>query len=237
MLVKKMTRFLLFLGGFVGLFLYTMAFPTSLSWFVLLFYSLVAVLVWLSTRVIWRHITVTSSRVRLLALWPLFIPSLTVRVENKVTVMPAFLRWRFDLETQLPRGHYDTVRIETLGPDFFGFFHHHSRRKITVDLDIYPEIVPLYKLSYHPEIRRYLKVNAPEIRQIRDYMFQDPMKNVDWKASFRREKLMVKEYEKRLNPVCISFLSVINRRCLNTYYPWRIVRGLNGKVNWKCEWI
>lgn len=222
MRLKKMTRLILFVIGFVGLFIYTMAFPGTLSWFVLLFYSLVAGVVWLSTAVIWRQITVTPRRVRLLSLWPLLIPTLTVHVENKVTAMSAFLRWRFDLETQLPRGHYDTVRIETVGADFFGFFHQQSKRKIAVDIDIYPEIVPLYKLSNHPEIRRYLKVNAPEIRQIRDYMFQDPMKNVDWKASFRRDKLMVKEYEKesepRLHLIFIGYQSPMFEQLLSVAY-------------------
>lgn len=191
---------ILILLGFFSLFIYTMAFPGTLSWFILIFYCLVTAAVWLSTVVIWRQVTVTLNRIRFVSAWPLLFPSLTIRVENMETQMPAFLRWRFDLAMKLPRGHYESLTVETTGTDFFGFFRQRSLRQIAVDLDVYPEIVPLYKLSHHPEIRRYLKLSAPEIRQIRDYRFQDSMKHVDWKASFRRDKLMVKEYEKEIEP-------------------------------------
>lgn len=190
----------LFLLGFLVLFVYTMAFPGSLAWFTLTFYCLVAGVIWLSSVVIWRQITVTLNRIRLFSVWPLLFPTLTIRVEKMETQLPAFLRWQFDFTLKLPRGHYESLAVETSGRDFFGFFRHHSVRQIEVDLDVYPEIVPLFKLSHHPEIRRYLKLSAPEIRQIRDYQFPDSMKHVDWKASFRRDKWMVKEYEKEIEP-------------------------------------
>lgn len=191
---------ILFLLGFFSLFIYTMAFPGTLAWFTLTFYCLVTGVVWLSSVVIWRQVSVTLSRIRLLSVWPLLFPMLTIHVEKMETQLPAFFRWRFDLALKLPRGHYESLAVETSGSDFFGFFRHKSVRQIEVDLDVYPEIVPLFKLSHHPEIRRYLKLSAPEIRQIRDYQFQDSMKHVDWKASFRRDKLMVKEYEKEIEP-------------------------------------
>ncbi|MGP6138959.1 DUF58 domain-containing protein [Jeotgalibaca sp. A127] len=200
MVYRRMAKQIAILLGFFILFIYTMAFPGTTSWFILLFFSLVVVVLWLSTLIVWQRVEADVNRLRLVAVWPLFLPDLKIRVENMETQMSALLSRRFDLAMKLPRGHYDTLTVETAGDDYFGFFRHRVLKRVPVNLDVYPDIVPIHKLSHHPEIRRYLKLSAPEIRQIRDYLPQDPLKHVDWKASFRREKLMVKEFEKEVEP-------------------------------------
>lgn len=185
---------------FVGLFIYTMAFPGTTSWFMLLFFFLAMTVLWLTTRILWLRMTLTADRLHLVAAWPLFLPTIKIRVENNEIELPALFRRQFEWNIQLPRGYYKKITIETLGTDFFGFFEHRKINRLPVDLAVYPEVIATHKISHHPEIQRYLNSNAPEIRQIRDYMPQDAMKHVDWKASFRREKLMVKEYEREFEP-------------------------------------
>lgn len=207
------------------LFFYTMAFPGNTSWFILIFFVLLFALVFLSTvfsfgkteAFLSNHTNYTKdlqvSMYTRLGL-PILLPNLTVRLKLKEKTLEQtvwiYFRNRIQLRFEgisLPRGHYTEIEAETFGKDHFNFFTHYSKKKIPVSFEIYPEpYAPKYryylfqKLMVNPYLKRYLKSNAAEFRQIRDYIPQDAMKHIDWKSSARKRKLMVKEYEKEIQP-------------------------------------
>lgn len=207
------------------LFLYTMAFPGNTSWFILLFFSLLLLVAFLTTllsfgkaevnlrnQLDYKKEFILQTRTRFYL--PILIPEITARVTLKDMQLEEklFPLFRNQLtihlhNLQLPRGRYSLVRLETWGRDYFGFFTHYSSKKIPVAFDIYPEpFAPKDRHTYvnkilgNPYLKRYIKSNAAEFRQIREYIPQDAMKHVDWKSSSRKNKLMVKEYEKEIQP-------------------------------------
>lgn len=223
--VKKIANRLMILIFCFTLFLFTMAFPGNSSWLILIFFILLFSVVFLSTLFSWgkteasllSHPNQTkdlqlqlSTRFRL----PIFIPFLTIRlkIKDKTFEKMVLIYFRNHIQVDFqnilfPRGFYDSLRVESFGKDHFGFFTHHSIKKIPVSFEIYPIQLPpklkhfyMQKIMANPYFKRYLNTGGTELRQIRDYIPQDAMKHVDWKASSRKRKLMVKEYEKEIQP-------------------------------------
>ena len=230
--VKNIANRIVILLFCLILFFFTMAFPGNSSWFILIFFVLLFSIIFLSTLFSWGkaeailqthpkqtselHIQLTT-RLQL----PIFIPYLTIRlkIRDKTFEQMVLIYFRNHIKVVFkdivfPRGFYDALKVEMYGKDHFGFFTHYSAKDIPVSFEVYPEQLPpnmryhyLQKIMTNPYFKRYLNTGGTELRQIRDYISQDALKHVDWKASSRKQKLMVKEYEKEAQPsITLVFL-------------------------------
>jgi len=102
-------------------------------------------------------------------------------------------------------GHFSIESFSVLRSDPLKFFIKRERVKCNVEFDVLPEA--LYWLLealaiLKAEYGRYLGTGAAKTptssglyRETREYIPGDPIRNIDWKASSRRRKLMVKIFE------------------------------------------
>lgn len=230
-LLTKFTSRAILLLFLLVLFLYTMAFPASTSWFILLFFLIVFLGLYLTTRFHWGASRATlmeapdgSKDVHLHLQtrgWlPILLPEVTLRLALKTgyaeVEVPLYFRNSITpvfRNIQLPRGRHEQLNLETYGRDYFGFFSHYSRHSIPARIDIYPEMLTeqerhryLRKVTATPQFRAFLHSSSAQFRQLREHGPRDELKHVDWKTSAKKQKLMVKEYEREALPsLTVSF--------------------------------
>ncbi|HJB23900.1 MAG TPA: DUF58 domain-containing protein [Candidatus Jeotgalibaca pullicola] len=232
--IRKIASYFLAIIFCLMLFIYTMAFPGNTSWFIFLFFLILFFILFFSTLFSWGkaeatiHTQLDQSNNFLIRLvtrsrLPVFIPELTIqlKIKNQIfeVVQSIFFKNKINAEftdLQIPRGRYQELVVQTYGRDYFGLFLHQKRKKIALDFDIYPKLISvryrqqyLQKLTSNAQLKQYLKSSPAQFHQIREYMPQDSLKQIDWKSSYRQQKLMTKEYEKEIQPrVSLIFYGV-----------------------------
>lgn len=230
---KWIKQFLLLSFCFV-LLLYTMTFPSNTSWFILIFFAFLFLALFFSTVFSWEKLSVSllnetdgtmnieinaKTRIRL----PIFLPSLLLQIQIKNEIseveIPVYFQNQIHAlfeNIHLPRGHFTEVKLFTYGRDHFGIFSHYSKRKVPTDIYIYPHRLSKQKSNHlfqkiysHPLLHQYLSIHSPQFHQIREYQSQDLIKQVDWKTSMRKKKMMVKEFENEIIPtLTIIFVGI-----------------------------
>ncbi len=90
----------------------------------------------------------------------------------------------------------------------FKWFHIHGRKKVNVLIDVYPDIKEInkylamtrknreYEMGIH---RNRWQGMGTELESLRDYRKDDDSKNIDWKASTRLNKPVVKVFQQETN--------------------------------------
>jgi len=111
------------------------------------------------------------------------------------------IRWRYRIDV-VGRGEYHIGPARMESGDPFGFFR---SRKIASRLDtlvVYPKVYPLDEIGIPParplgEIRGGLEIFPDPSRPagIREYVRGDPLKTIDWKATAKQQRLMVRTFE------------------------------------------
>ncbi len=101
------------------------------------------------------------------------------------------------------RGFYNLGPIFVRSHDMFGIFHREREINMLSSMTIYPRIVEMKHLKVST---KYKKINPGSVvmrtlgkgmdfHSIRDYVTSDPFNRINWKASARKRKLMVNQYE------------------------------------------
>lgn len=214
----KLSLLLLF---YSGLFFYVLTFPSSFAWIIFYFFTFLFVFSYMSTLFSWGKATVSvhtlpgeQKKVRAFLhtknRLPLLVPrlsfTLTAGSFEVATEADAFFRRRLAVSfpvVTLPRGHYSTLHLRTEGYDLFHLFPYASNKRIPVSLDVFPSLPTetirkkaLETIAPAVASRSRFGANDEQFRQLRARQEQDSMKDVDWKTSFRKRQLLVKEYEK-----------------------------------------
>ena len=109
--------------------------------------------------------------------------------------------WKYNLRC-LARGYHRIGPVKLRSGDIFGFTAAETRLVGVDHILVYPRIIDLRELifpSEHPlgEVgnRRPIYQDPSRFFGLRDYMPQDPMKHIDWKATARRSQLQTKVFE------------------------------------------
>lgn len=230
-LLTKIANRLVLLLFLFALLLYTMAFPGSSSWFILLFFLIVFVGLYLTTLFHWgsseAYLVETPDgskdihmNLRTRGWLPILLPEITLRLPMKAgyaeVEVPIYFRNSISpvfRNIHLPRGRHEKLLLESYGRDYFGLFSHYSRHSVPAQIDIYPELMVekdrnryLRKVTATPQLRAFLHASSAQFRQLREHGPRDELKHVDWKTSAKKQKLMVKEYDREAMPsLTVSF--------------------------------
>lgn len=206
------------------LFFYTLTFSTPVSWMVFYFFTVVLLGAFLSTFIFWiksqyqvslnqNHELNSSLNVKIKSFLPILIPYLTIVINvnetTVTTVLPSLFRLRLTPSfstAYLPRGKHKKISLHTYGKDLLGFFTHHAKKQVPVDLEIYPHVLSstllsgvVRKLETEIALKPFSPQDAMTFRQLREHQQQDALKDIDWKTSFKKQTLMVKDYDKEIN--------------------------------------
>ena len=228
-LILKKGLWILLYGA---LFFYTLTFSTPVSWAVFYFFTVLLVGSFLSTFILWGKAQFDVSKnqqhelnarldLKTKGFLPILVPYLTVVVgineKSFSTEVPSLLKRKVSAlfsTIRLPRGKHTELYLRTSGKDVFGIFTHQAKKKIPVDLEIYPNVISptlLYgtvkKLDAMLELKQFSAQDTANFRQLREHQQQDALKDIDWKSSFKKQTLMVKDYDKETTtPLKLIFL-------------------------------
>lgn len=223
---------ILFIFSYVVILLYTFIFPTPISWVVFYFFTFLLIFLWTTTLISWKdvqfelltdkaHQPKNFLKLKTRFYLPILMTNLKVSVGNDrqsfTTDIPCL--FKYDLvvpfeEMSFIRGKYDTLLLRTSGKDYLGVFAHQSKQMISVDFSVYPHHLSfdsLYPLLQQLNTRLDMTLlsghHSAQFRQLREHQAKDSLKDIDWKASFKKQALMVKEYDKESDvAVTIIFL-------------------------------
>ena len=130
--------------------------------------------------------------------------------------------WKYNLRC-LARGYHRIGPVRLRSGDIFGFTAAENRFSGVDHILVYPRIIDLKELimpSEHPlgdvGNRRPLYQDPSRFFGLRDYLPQDPMKHIDWKASAKRSQLQSKVFE----PV-VSLNVLIALNATTSEFAWQ----------------
>ena len=122
--------------------------------------------------------------------------------------------------------------VHTFGPtklrssDIFGFVSREVELPNREYLLVYPLVAPLYSFglpSRHPfgekRAQQRLLEDPLRVAGVRDYVYGDSLRRINWKASARAMKLQSKIYESTTTHTLVLFLNVVSQ--LDIYYGIR----------------
>ncbi len=123
------------------------------------------------------------------------------------------------------RGVYRLGPLSLESSDLFGFFHVNTNIENYDYITVYPEIYPLSKFNLLTDDPFGLQKSNRRIfddpilySSIRDYQSGDPMKNIHWNATAKKNKLQVKNLQpvSEKNVVVITNIKTANKHWLGT---------------------
>lgn len=218
---------------YVAILFYTITFPSTASWSLFYFASLLILFSFLSVLTFKPRVSLEpmriqqqkkpfALRIRFTSVLPLWTPFVRLSVKQLPASSPIFVPTLFKRkveaefsETPVARGVYSHVHIRLETKDLFGWFSRQLVRQLPVEWSIYPQpLTPdlyqqvLKQLPIDLSLKKNGFINNMELKQLRTYRQQDPMRDIDWKASFRKQRLLVKEYETEdTKPLNLFFLA------------------------------
>lgn len=209
---------------YLMLFLYTITFSTPVSWLIFYFFTAVLLVSFFSTIVLWRkaafdlvesreHNTYGVLQLQTVGFLPILLPQMTFSIkvlgENTSTTLPTLFRHQLTASFEnvnLLRGHHKSVLVESSGKDLFHLFTHFKQKPLLTDIRVYPQRVPfdvlyptLKQINATLALESLIGQHAVAFRQLREHQQQDALKDIDWKSSFKKRELMVKEYDKEMD--------------------------------------
>jgi uncharacterized protein (DUF58 family) len=129
----------------------------------------------------------------------------------------------------LKRGEaiFGPVQIRRLSP--FGFWSHLSHYLAPETIRVYPNYEPVIQFALlamlHREnplgiVRRPRPGSSRDFHQLRDYRHGDPLSQIDWKASSRRQLLISRDFQEQRNQSVVFMLDTGRRmRALDNGSP------------------
>ncbi len=141
------------------------------------------------------------------------------RVEDDISTIKGVVRGKVkeDIKKELRRfGLLKLRRIRTITEDFSGMWKYEEERKVRGGIKVYPRVEYVRKFRIKPRRTRSLLGDYPsrrkgvgtEFTDIREYQVGDPMRRINWKASARKDTLMVNEYESERTGDAVILLDV-----------------------------
>lgn len=116
------------------------------------------------------------------------------------------------------RGVYTINAIDVRIGDFLGLYNVDFHINDYLIVIVYPELRELSEFRFESRcsfgdipIKNWLYKDTFLIKGIRDYTFNDRMKDVHWKATARMNKLMVKEYDCTTDTSLMIYINIGNR--------------------------
>lgn len=222
-------RFFLLVFTYLGVFFYALAFTNKTGWAVLLFVSLILLMEILSLISPLRGVQISASETLIAHLGEPITPLVTIK---RAVRLPLFfsrlsIHLPFEKKKQTIRHyHGQTIAlslswspkkrgwitkqpIERIGSDLFGWFEKTRVETLSVNWVVLPAIHPYAAagLSFIEYVtkRDYFGDSSYTIKTYRDYQKGDPLKQIDWKTSSRKQSLILREYEK-YEPVKWTFI-------------------------------
>jgi uncharacterized protein (DUF58 family) len=123
------------------------------------------------------------------------------------------------------RGVYRLGPLSFESSDLFGFFHVNSSLEYYDYITVYPEVFPLSKFNLQTDDPFGLAKSNRKIfddpimyASIRDYQAGDPMKNIHWNATAKKNKLQVKNLQpvSEKNVVLITNIQTADKHWFGT---------------------
>ena len=141
------------------------------------------------------------------------------RVEDDISTIKGVVRGKLkdDVKKGLRRFGLLKLRdIRTIAEDFSGMWKYEEERKVRDGIKVYPRVEYVRKFRIKPRRTRSLLGDYPsrrkgvgtEFTDIREYQVGDPMRRINWKASARKDTLMVNEYESERTGDAVILLDV-----------------------------
>ena len=213
-------RFFLLTVSYLCLLGYTLAFTNKTGWAVLFFVSLIFLLEIFSLVSPLRGIKISNPETLIAYLGEPVAPSVTIKRVSNVPLFFSRLSVYLPSEkkkqtirhyhgqtlclsliwTPKTRGWITQQPIEKIGSDLFGWFEKKRVEKLSVNWLVLPAIHPSVDarlfLAESTIKRAYTGDNTYTIKTYRDYRQGDPLKQIDWKTSSRKQGLVLREYEK-----------------------------------------
>lgn len=111
------------------------------------------------------------------------------------------------------RGFYKLGKINVTIHDVFGFYSLQKTLKSNTSLLVYPEIIQLNSLKINAHFKSgelltegSLFQDRNHISSLRDYHEGDSIKAIHWKLTAKKDKIVVKNYEHRVESNAVIFL-------------------------------
>lgn len=113
----------------------------------------------------------------------------------------------FQMAAPLPRGLYPGLRLPLVAQDLFGWTQ--KRAQLTVETPLVVDPRHEAKLSEQVAVNLQEMMSGPrnrgdepsfDLREFRDYAQGDPVNQIDWKATARRDQVVVRENEPAPSP-------------------------------------
>lgn len=122
------------------------------------------------------------------------------------------LSWKVDCGN---RGHYKIDKVTLLVSDLFGFFHQILVFPVDAHVTILPTTYNPYDLEFtkflpigNLNITKHLVADPFEIIGAKEYTPRDSANKIDWKATARANKLMIKETMYSVSPAITVILNM-----------------------------
>ena len=123
------------------------------------------------------------------------------------------------------RGYYSIGPLVLRTGDLFGFASASWQEVATVNMTVYPQVVPLQELGLSSRLP-FGSLSSPHrlfddptrIAGVRDYISGDSMRSIHWKASAREDTLLVKKFQPAI-ALNVSIVLDLNRNA----YPFAAV--------------
>lgn len=116
------------------------------------------------------------------------------------------------------RGVYTISNIDVRIGDFLGLYNIDLHINDYLIVIVYPKLRELSKFKFDSRcsfgdtpIKNWLYKDRFLIKGIRDYNFNDRMKDIHWKATARMNKLMVKEYDCTTDTSLMIYINIGNK--------------------------
>lgn len=154
-------------------------------------------------------------------------PSAHYKVKRKMLSALFSALWYEKITRKYPilcedRGYYFFGPTRILSGDIFGFATKSMINNMPAKLVVYPRILDVKTesgMNYSPAgslVRKsYVFKDSYNVSGTRDYVPGDSIRSIDWKATARMDRLMVREHDASFNKKAAVFLNI------NTYrFPW-----------------
>ena len=141
------------------------------------------------------------------------------RVEDELSTIKGIIRGKVkeNKKKELKRFGFLKLReMKIISEDFSGMWEFKEKKKTREGIKVYPRVEYVRKFRIKPRRTRSLLGDYPsrrkgigtEFTDIREYEVGDPMRRINWKASARKDTLMVNEYESERTGDAVILLDV-----------------------------
>lgn len=212
-----------FIFSYFLIFFYAIAFNNATGWVVLVFISLVYLLEILTmlSPLRWIKVEIDETiyaqvgdclpikiKINGIGRLPMYYPHFSIELQDdSYKEISNYIGQERELFLQLTmkkRGLIKQQSLQISSRDLFGWFEKKYQLNASVDWIVLPEINPTSDLLISKVdailSQNHDSDNSFDIKGYREYQAGDSLNRVDWKASSRLQKIIVRDYEKFISP-------------------------------------